>query len=364
LSTLIASLLLLVTTVHALTFNFEFDDSVSSEVTPPIVGTGSFIITGDPGDGDFAFNDLSPTISFTVGGETFTNAHIATPLNNIQVRISTTALGRGVTFGGTSGGPSGGSIDFVQGTHILSFQPGFGNLYLFGNGPPIFFGSFGTSTSTPSTANGDPHLTGAGGIKFDFEGVANGAYSLFVTPMFAINMLLAPVGPKKRFIHEIGILAGGKSITFGPWAFKSRREELTTMFESVGATVEFHRGTTMTLTFCDNHVLALTTRHSAHQYNHHLVNFFDVSVTVPGCHDDFDGALGTTYHCEFALGHTPFGRWTREREETFRIANLTTSTGAYSPKAKCPHHNAAPAHAKHHADQPIEWDDDAHRWRI
>jgi hypothetical protein len=355
---MIASLLLLVTTVHALTINFELDDSEDLTVTTPIVGTGSFIITGDPGDGDFTFNDLTPTLSITVDGVTFTNADIATSTAVIQIRISTTALGRVVRFGGAATGPLSGSIDFVQGSNVLSLEPDFGDLYFFVPLTDGRFGNYGLRT-IGSTANGDPHLTGAGGIKFDFEGVANGAYSLFVTPMFAINMLLASGGPKKRFIHEVGILAGGKSIKFGPWAFKLRREELTTMFESVGATVEFHRGTIMTLTLCDDHVLALTTRHSAHQVHNHSINFLDVSVTVPGCHDDFDGALGTTYHCEYALGHTPFGPWTREREETFRIANLTTSTGAYSPKAKCPHRD------KHlQAEHKLVWSDGVQKWRV
>lgn len=351
---MITALLLLVASVHALTINLEFDATSDVTVTAPIVGTGTFTITGDPGDGTFAFNALAPTLSFTVEGITFTNAHIATSTAGVQVRIDTTSSGRVVLFGGSGGGPFGGSLDLVQGTSGLSFQPGFGNRYFIGDSGSTQFGTFGPR-SIGSTARGDPHLAGAGGIKFDFEGVANGAYSLFVTPMYAINMLLAPSGPKKRFIHEVGILAGGKAITFGPWAFKSRRDELTTMFESVGATIEFHRGTTMTVTFCDDHVLALTTRHTAHQFHNHSLNFFDVSVTVPGCHDDFDGPLGITYHCEFALGHTPFGRWTREREETFRIADLTTPTGAYSSKAKCPQR-------KHAEQAALIWSDGVPKW--
>ena len=114
----------------AVIFNFQFDGTFDGTVTAPIVGTGTVTLGSDPGNGDFAFTSLNPTISFTFGAVTFTQADLTTPTANILIRISDLGGGnRGMLFGGTGGGPQGGSMDFANGSDILTLQPAFGPLY-------------------------------------------------------------------------------------------------------------------------------------------------------------------------------------------------------------------------------------------
>lgn len=119
---------------QALTFDFKFDNTPNATVTSPFVGTGTFSFDGDPGDGTFALTSLPNfNFSFNVNGNSFTNTALATPLANILARIETIGSDRFINFGGSGGGPFGGSIDFVN-AGPLSFQPGFGSLYFSGAG--------------------------------------------------------------------------------------------------------------------------------------------------------------------------------------------------------------------------------------
>ena len=115
---------------NALSFDFLFDNSPDGTVTPPIVGTGTFSFDGDPGLGDFSLTSLPNfNFAFNVDNFTFTNADIATPLDNVLVRISQIGSELSVGFGGSGGGPNNGSIDFNSSSAILTFQPNFGSLY-------------------------------------------------------------------------------------------------------------------------------------------------------------------------------------------------------------------------------------------
>jgi hypothetical protein len=151
---------------EALTFNFEFDNTDDVTVTPPLVGTGTFSFDGDPGNGDFALTSLANfDFSFTFGGNTFTNADITTPLANILVRISTSGSDRFVNFGGTRGGSFGGSIDFVNASSSLSFQPDFGLRYFSGSFRGNYQGVAAASTTTvpePATVLGLLSVAGVG----------------------------------------------------------------------------------------------------------------------------------------------------------------------------------------------------------
>jgi hypothetical protein len=61
-------------------------------------------------------------------------------------------------------------------------------------------------------------------------------------------------------------------------------------------------------------------------------------VRVPGCHDAFGGALGSTYQCQYVhVQHRKTFDWSAEREETFRIANLSAPSGTYGAGADCAH---------------------------
>jgi hypothetical protein len=146
--------------------NFVFDNTPDSTVVAPIVGTGNFTTPDTLGLGDFALSSLSSfTFSFTFGGVTFDQADLATPLGNVIVRISQNGPMTMLTFGGSRGGPFGGSIDFVDGANQLSFQPDFGVLYFMNGGGSNFFGTFAaqpTGTTVPEPASWAMLIAGFG----------------------------------------------------------------------------------------------------------------------------------------------------------------------------------------------------------
>jgi hypothetical protein len=116
---------------QALTFDFSFDNTFDGTVTPPIVGTGTFSFDGDPGNGTFALTSLANyNFSFNfLNGSSFTNTDISTPVANVFVAIQDNGTDRFVNFGGAGGGPFIGSLDFINASGGLSFQPNFGTAY-------------------------------------------------------------------------------------------------------------------------------------------------------------------------------------------------------------------------------------------
>lgn len=111
-------------------FLFDFDGTLDSTTTAPLVGSGIVTIQNDPGtDGTFTLASLG-TVTFSFDfpalGLTFTNADITTPLNQVRFRFSTEGGGRRLRFSNSSaigGGPLSGSIDFGNFTTGLTFQP-------------------------------------------------------------------------------------------------------------------------------------------------------------------------------------------------------------------------------------------------
>ena len=76
-------------------FFFQFDNVADLTVSPPLVGTGRFTFDRDPGIGTFPLLSLGAfSMSFSfVNGETFTEAGIVTPLDEVLVVL--TPAGRG-----------------------------------------------------------------------------------------------------------------------------------------------------------------------------------------------------------------------------------------------------------------------------
>jgi hypothetical protein len=141
----------------AVTFDFTFDNDPTAGIQSPIVGTGSFTFANDPGTGTFAFNSLGAfTVSFAFSsGATFTQADILSDLSQVLVIISPDSGGRTLKFSDTgagSGGPFGGSLDFINGSGAgLSFEPSYfgGNLDLyFSDNNSEETGTFGTYLAT------------------------------------------------------------------------------------------------------------------------------------------------------------------------------------------------------------------------
>ncbi|ACB52551.1 hypothetical protein cce_3203 [Crocosphaera subtropica ATCC 51142] len=117
------------------------------------MGTGSFSFDGDPGDGTFALTSLPNfNFSFDFGGNTFGNSNITTTLSAINIIINTIGSDRSVTFSSDNSGTFGGSLDFVDDSNQLSFQPSGGTLYFSNTPAGNFFGNFaGTVSATPES---------------------------------------------------------------------------------------------------------------------------------------------------------------------------------------------------------------------
>lgn len=98
------------------TFDFDYEE----------IGTGSFSTDTALTEGFYALSSLAnPVFSFTVLGTTFNNSHLITPLADIDVEVVDCFCGQSIYFGGLSSGFYGGSLDFVNGTTVLSFAPDF-----------------------------------------------------------------------------------------------------------------------------------------------------------------------------------------------------------------------------------------------
>ena len=67
----------------------------------------------------------------------------------------------------------------------------------------------------PSTATSDPHLVGASGVGYDFDGEPGGTYALFSAPQFQVAMHVAGDGSGTHFMTQIGLLFKGEEFVFG-----------------------------------------------------------------------------------------------------------------------------------------------------
>jgi hypothetical protein len=193
----------------------------------------------------------------------------------------------------------------------------------------IEFDGRGSVVLNGATASGDPHLSGPHGIKLDVYGEPSAIYSLVSTPAFEINMQLADRGPELRFMTSMAVIYQGKSFIITPWTVKTSSAELIAHFEALGAKVSIDTNDwIITIELCAQHTIEFATRHSGD------INFLNLEMRVPGCHDAYGGLLGQTYQCKYA---TEKFEWSREREEAFRVATLETSSGSYSATASCAH---------------------------
>jgi hypothetical protein len=176
------------------------------------------------------------------------------------------------------------------------------------------------------TIVGDPHLSGAHGIKFDVFGQPGANYSLLVAPAFEVNMQLAKRGPKLRFMTAMTVLYRGKSFTITPWTVKAKRAELIKHFESLGSKISIKDDRVITIELCAAHTISFAIHHAGRENN--LNGYLNFRMEVPGCHDSYGGLLGQTYQCKYA---TEKFEWSRDREDDFRIATLDTASGSYTP---------------------------------
>jgi hypothetical protein len=180
----------------------------------------------------------------------------------------------------------------------------------------------------PVAASGDPHLSGAHGIKFDVFGAPGATYSLLVAPAFEVNMQLATRGPELRFMTAMAVLYRGKSFIITPNTAKAKRAELIAHFESLGSKVSIEDDRIITIELCTAHTISFDAQHDK------TMSYLNFEMHVPGCHDSYGGLLGQTYKCKYA---TEKFKWSREHEKAFRVATLHTASGSYTPSAECAH---------------------------
>lgn len=151
--------------------NFLLDFVVDSS----LVGTGTFSYDGHLSDGTYLVDTLPGyTFNFTVGGDTFTNADISTPISAVEVVIYD--CGSQLYFDNTGNftGREGGSLDFDRGPLYLSFEPSYIgppplDAFIALNSAGIFYsGTYGTAVPEPDTR---------AAVLLSFAAVGLGAFS-------------------------------------------------------------------------------------------------------------------------------------------------------------------------------------------
>jgi ELWxxDGT repeat protein len=190
--------------------------------------------------------------------------------------------------------------------------------------PYLWAASTGTFAAR-GAANGDPHLAGAYGIKFDVYGAPGAKYSLLVAPAFEVNMQLATRGPELRFMTAMAVLYRGTSFIITPNTAKTKSAELIAHFEALGSKISISNER-ITIELCAAHTISFEAQHDK------TMSYLNFEMQVPGCHNSYGGLLGQTYQCKYA---TEKFKWAREREKAFRLATLNTASGSYSPTVEC-----------------------------
>jgi hypothetical protein len=148
----------------AIIFNFQFDNHGFGDpdgvIIPPVVGTGTFSLATDPGNGTFTLASLGAfTASFIFGTTTFTQADISSDPNLTRAVITGFGSERRLYFsdpGAGGGGPENGSLDLNKGADFLTFEPTFfggHNLYQEMVGANLFQGNYlGVTSAVPEPA--------------------------------------------------------------------------------------------------------------------------------------------------------------------------------------------------------------------
>jgi hypothetical protein len=196
------------------------------------------------------------------------------------------------------------------------------------------------SNDLPSSSSNDPHLIGAMGVQYDFDGQADGKYVLFSTPQFQVNMQLSgDDGPSTRFMTKIGVLFGAENFFFDTDTMsESFRDNLQERLAQVGGKLLSWSPWHVAMELCKEQLVTIKQMHTVDAWLSHADGspwyYLDVNIALPGCHDEYDGALGQTYKCKYVRGEEEFV-WSHTQEEGFRVPTLFTPTGGFQEEAPC-----------------------------
>jgi hypothetical protein len=199
--------------------------------------------------------------------------------------------------------------------------------------------TFGDGLSSASFA--DPHLVGAMGTKFDFDGQSEGIYVLFSAPQFQVTMKLSnDDGPGTRFMTEVGLMFRNQSFFFNEADMSlAFLDDLDKRLGQVGGRLLSREYWQVKMELCPNVLVIVSQMHTTEPWFAHADGtpwyYVDVEVVLADCHDSYDGPLGQTYKCKYVQGEEEFV-WSHEQEESFRIPDLFTSTwGSFQVDAPC-----------------------------
>lgn len=157
---------------------------------------------------------------------------------------------------------------------------------------------------------------------------ANANYTLLASPAFQVNTWLSLSGLERRYMTHMWVLYRGASIAIDAWSVKQRAAELIAQFESLGVHIVID-GWSIILELCGLG-LTFTTGHIAEGAAN--INYINLGLRVPGCHDALSGLIGQTYKCKYAVENFD---WSVEVIEKFLIESGDAENNIYSPAAHC-----------------------------
>ena len=181
---------------------------------------------------------------------------------------------------------------------------------------------------------------GANGVAFDFDGESKGIYVLFSSPQFHLAMQLSDDdGPSTRFMTHLGLMFGDEIFHFDVQTMNETfRDDLEERLIRAGGKLLSWSSWKTVIQLGPHQHLTISQMHTTEPWLTHADGrpwyYLDVSITVPGCHDSYDGALGQTYKCKYLSGEETF-EWSHTQEESFRIPTLSTPTGPFQIDSVC-----------------------------
>jgi len=199
----------------------------------------------------------------------------------------------------------------------------------------------------PSSVTGDPHITGPNGVEFDVNGRRGGVYTLLASRHLTVNAqlddLAAGRGPEVRYMTTIGFVIGNVSLALDTTLHdENYLIGLNKQLSVVGAQASFGSGGKNSfqtvINICARQRIVVSQMYTKPEWEpasfglNQTFYYLDMEVDIAGCHDDFDGILGQLYQCRYLENKFV---WDASTEESFRVATLSSTGGAFDADSMC-----------------------------